>query len=269
MIIEWNAHLFSRNQDRYPFHPRASYIPDASRLLDDPLADYLARMKRDGIDRAVLVHPEPYGDDHRLVLDALQREPDRFFGTCLLYPDDPAAPEKLATLVAAEPRLVAVRFHATRASAGYQYLEGFDDAGVRALWDQAAALGLIVELHIGPDYAASAAEAIRDFPAVPVLIDHLGEPGFGAAEQYDDVLALARFDNVFMKLSGLGHFADDDPPYPSVKPFTRRVVDAFGPGRMVWGSDTPEVVDVHLGHVPARERDKVKGGNLAALLGVA
>ena len=45
-----------------------------------------------------------------------------------------------------------------------------------------------------------------------------------------------------MKLSGLGHFAQDAPLYESAKPFTRRVIEAFGPERMVWGSGTPAIV---------------------------
>jgi hypothetical protein len=42
VIVEWNAHLFSRDQQCYPFHPQADYLPDASQLEDDPLAVYLA-----------------------------------------------------------------------------------------------------------------------------------------------------------------------------------------------------------------------------------
>ena len=79
------------------------------------------------------------------------------------------------------------------------------------------------------------------------------------------MLDLALFDNVYMKLSGLNHFAQDAPLYESAKPFTRRVIDAFGPERMVWGSGTPGIVDAHMeGHSEA-DRAKVKG-NLARLL---
>jgi len=77
MVIEWNAHIFSPDQARYPFHPRAAYRPDVSGQPQDPLAAYLRRMDAQGIDRAVIVHPEPYGDDHQLMLDCLRREPDR------------------------------------------------------------------------------------------------------------------------------------------------------------------------------------------------
>ena len=267
MIVEWNAHPFSQDQHRYPFHPRATYIPDPSRLAADPLADYHERMRREGIDRAVLVQPEPYGDDHRLVLDCLARDPARLRATCLFYPDDPEAPRKLAALCRREPRIVALRFHAHRGKE--QYLAGFADPGVRALWRQAAELGLIVELHIGPNYAAGAADAIRAYPDVTVLVDHLAEPATGDAAEYEAVLGLARFARVYMKLSGLNHFSRAAPLYLDAKPLTRRVAAAFGPDRLVWGGGTPRIIDAHLDHWSEGERDRVKGGNLAALLGFA
>jgi predicted TIM-barrel fold metal-dependent hydrolase len=264
MIVEWNAHMFSRDVTRYPFHPQAAYRPDTSRLSDDPLAEYLERMAHEGIDRAVLVHPEPYGDDHRLILDCLAREPDRLWGTALFYPRDAEAPRKLDALVQRQPRIVAVRFHAHRGKE--QYLDSFADPGVRALWERAARLGLIVELHIGPNYAAQAGEVIRAFPETAVLIDHLAEPKLGNAVEYADVLGLARFDNVYMKLSGINHFATDGPLYPSARAFTRLVADAFGPDRMVWGSGTPAIVDAHLQNLSEADRAKVKGANLTRLL---
>ena len=260
MVIEWNAHMFSRDREGYPFHPQATYIPDESRLLEDPLAAYLTRMDEEGIDRAILVHPEPYGDDHRLILECLEREPERLKATSLFYPRDPEAPRKLEQLVRHQPRIVATRFHGHKA-----YLDRFGDDGVRALWRKAGELGLIIELHIGPQYAAQAAEVIRTYPDFTVLVDHLGEPHTGNAVEYADVLELARFDTVVMKLSGLGHFSTDEPLYLEARPFTHLVVDAFGPDRMVWGGGTPAIVDTHLGHLSEKDREKVKGDNLAYL----
>jgi predicted TIM-barrel fold metal-dependent hydrolase len=264
MIVEWNTHLFSSDTERYPFHPRAAYVPKPEHLFADPLADYLAHMAREGIDRAVVVHPEPYGDDHRLVLDALAREPERLRGTSLFYPKDADAPQKMRELVAQEPKIIATRFHAHRGKE--LYLDSFADPGVIALWETAAELGLIVELHIGPNYARQVVDLIQSHPDTPVLIDHLAEPHMGSAVEFADVLDLARFDNVYMKLSGLNHFAQDAPLYESASPFTRWVVDAFGPARMVWGSGTPKIVDTHLAHLSEADRARVKGGNLLALL---
>lgn len=264
MIIEWNHHLFHADTDRYPFHPQAAYRPGPERRSPTPLADYLARMEAAGIDRAVLVHPEPYGDDHRLVLESLEQEPTRFLATTLFYPKDPDAPAKLRQLVADQPKIIATRFHAHQGKS--VYLDSFADDGVVALWQTAAELGLVVELHIGPDFARQVEPLVARFPDTPVLIDHLAEPHLGTGVEFADVLALARFENVYMKLSGLNHFATDDPLYTSARPFTRWVADAFGPDRLVWGSGTPEIVDAHLAHFSPQQRAQVKGENLARLL---
>lgn len=265
MIIEWNAHMFSADTARYPIHPRATYDPGPARSSPDPLGDYLTRMQEHGIDRAVLVHPEPYGDDHRLVLDCLEREPERFRATALYYPRDADAPDRLRDLVAQQPKIVALRFHATRRDNNY-YLDSFNDPGVVALWKTAADLGLIVELHIGPYYARQVVPLVTEYAETPVIIDHLAEPRIGNAVEYADVLDLARFDHVYMKLSGLDHFAQDAPLYTSARPFTRRVIEAFGPAHMVWGSGTPDIVDAHLPDYSQEERALVKGKNLARLL---
>jgi len=264
MIIEWNAHIFSPNLDLYPFHRDAAYIPDVSKQPDDPLGAYLERMKKEGIDRAVLVQPEPYGDDHRLILNCLEREPKRFKGTCLFYPKDPQALKKMEKLVSQQPRIIAVRFHAHRGKE--MYMGSFADTGVRALWEKALELGLIIELHIGPNYALQVADVLKAYPESTVLIDHLAEPHMGNAVEYANVLELSTFNRVYMKLSGLNHFAKDPPLYLSTKPFTRRVIETFGPDRMVWGSGTPKIVDAHMENYSENDRLKVKGGNVAKML---
>ena len=251
--------------ERFPFHSRAAYTPDVSRLSADPLADYLRRMHSEGIDRAVIVHPEPYGDDHRLVLDCVRRQPALLKTTTLLYPDDPRAPVKLKRLVSENPGVfVAHRFHAHEGKR--TYVGSFLDENVRALWRAAGESGLIIELHIGSDYAAQVDRLIGEHPEYPVVIDHLAEAKYGSAPRYGDVIRLARHPNVYMKLSGLDHFATDGPLYESAMPFTRWVADAYGPDRMVWGSGTPRIVDAHLAHWSASDRDNVKGGNIQRLL---
>jgi predicted TIM-barrel fold metal-dependent hydrolase len=182
----------------------------------------------------------------------------------LFYPKDPDAPRKLKELVHQEPKIVATRFHAHRGKESY--LDSFADEGVRNLWKTAAELDIIVELHIGPDYAFQAAEAIRSFPGTKVLIDHLAEPHLGTGVEFAHVLELARFPNVYMKLSGLNHFAEDEPLYESAIPFTKRVIGEFGPDKVVWGSGTPKIVDAHMQGYSQEDINKVKGENLRRLL---
>ena len=275
-VIEWNAHLFHPDMDRYPLHPRASYVPDLQGMsyakvggwsiaspTGDVVDDYSEGLRQRGVDRCVVVHPEPYGDDHSVVLHALDRRPG-WLGTSLFYPRDKDAPQKLEKLVQKQPRIISTRFHAHRGKR--EYFESFNEPGVRALWRKAVELGLIIELHIGPEYGLEVADVLRDIPDSVVLIDHLAEAGMGTAPDFATILDLAAFRNVYMKLSGLGHFCDDAPLFRSAIPFTTRVVDTFGPSRMVWGSGTPTIVDVHMAGYSKMDRDKVKGGNLAELL---
>ncbi|MFP3895543.1 MAG: amidohydrolase family protein [Anaerolineales bacterium] len=267
MIVEWNAHIFSSDRERYPFHPEATYVPDEERLLNDPFGVYLERLDALGIDRAVLVQPEPYGDDHSLILDCLACEETRVKATCLFYPRDPDAVSKMVDLVNAHPRIVALRFHAHRGKTAY--LNSFEDSNVRALWERAGELGLVIELHIGPNYASQAGKAIEEYPDFPVLIDHMAEPQLGTPEEYEDVLALARFPNVTIKMSGLSHFSREPEPYLDTKPLVRRVAEAFGADRIAWSSGSPTIVDELLDHWSEEKRVRVKGDNLARLAGFA
>jgi len=264
-VIEWNAHMFSSNTAKFPFHPNAVYKPDTEKLPADPLPSYEAHLKQFGIDKAMLVQPEPYGDDHTLVLNCLRRTPPaKFKGTSLFYPKNPESPKKLAALVKAEPRIVATRFHAHRGKE--MYLESFAAKYVRALWKQAADLGVIIELHIGPNYALQAADAIRAFPGCKVLIDHMGEPKLGNPYEYANMLELAKLPNVYMKLSGVDYIASDAPNFESVLPFTRRLIREYGAERVVWSGGSPKIIDVHMKGYSADDIAKVKGGNLQKLL---
>ena len=265
-VIEWNAHMFARDTVKFPYHPKATYRPDPAKNPVDPLVTYEARLKANGIDRAVLVQPEPYGDDHKLVLDCLARtSPQKFKGTSLFYTKDDQAPAKLEALVKAQPRICSTRFHLHRGNKAY--FASFAEPGVRALWKKAVDLGLVVELDIGPNYARDAGNAIAAFPGCKVLIDHMANPKTGMIWEYGDVLDLARFPNVYMKMSQLNYMVPNDgPDYRSIMPFTRRVIKEYGPDRMVWSGDNPHIVDVHMEGYSAADKAKVKGGNLQKLL---
>ena len=264
-VIEWNMHMFSSNTAKFPFSPRGTYKPDATRLAADPLVAYQAHMKEFGIDKAMFVHPEPYGDDHALVLDCLARtSPQQFKATSMFFPKDSDAPQKLEALVKAHPRIVSTRFHLHRGNTAY--FETFTDPGVRALWKKAVELNLVVELDIGPNYARDAGAAIAAFPGCKVLIDHMANPKTGMIWEYGDVLDLAKYPNVYMKLSGLGYMTTDTPDYASQLPFTRRVIKEFGADRMVWSGDHPHIAEVHMQGYSAADIARVKGGNLQRLL---
>ena len=90
-------------------------------------------------------------------------------------------------------------------------------------------------------------DIVREFvllvPEVPLILDHCGKPGIkaGAIEQFrDDVEFLAQRKNLWIKLSDLPAAADVDHwTEADLRPFIAVTLDAFGPGRILYGGDYP------------------------------
>jgi predicted TIM-barrel fold metal-dependent hydrolase len=270
MIIDTHVHLFAPDEVRFPYHPKAPYRP----AHPAPVEEFLSCMDAAGIDAAVLVHPAPYQDDHRYVLHCLDQAPERLRGTCLFDPASPSSPRRMEELVREHPSIVALRLHAYRDA-----IPPFGSPEISSLWTKAGDLGLIVQLHFSPRYALDFGRLIADFPDVPVLLDHLGRPGQGTAEEYEEVLQLARFERVYVKLSGVDYVSKEAFPHVDTRPVVRRVVEAFGSDRIVWGScyagglsaeayaRTPTVVDALLDSCSEVERDGVRGETASRLFG--
>lgn len=264
MVIEWSEHLFSFWRDWYPFSPQAPYLPETGSLSRYPVQEYLRSLDERQIDQAIIIQPEPYGDDHRLILYTLALEQIKLKAACLFLPSDPQAVDKLKCLAHAESRFVALRFHAFRGRK--PYFTDWDDDGVQKLWRTAGELGLAIELHVSPDQARGLARTLDHIPSYPVVIDHLAEPGLGSAREYQDVLALARYPHVWMKLSALERLRNDLGDVQSFKDLVNRVADAFGPRRLLWGGGFPSQLDTLLDTFTVEERGLVKGINLINLL---
>lgn len=84
-------------------------------------------------------------------------------------------------------------------------------------------------------------------PGLRIALDHLGKPNPGtsreplapSSEWVDAIGALAAHRNVVCKLSGLPAEAGGDWATDQVEPFLDAAADAFGPERLMWGSDWP------------------------------
>ncbi|MFC4455444.1 amidohydrolase family protein [Deinococcus sonorensis] len=92
---------------------------------------------------------------------------------------------------------------------------------------------------------------LRLAPDVPVIVDHCGvelRPGRLHDDRlsgFDDVLALAEYPNVFLKWSHAPRLSAGSYPYEDVLDMLLRVLEAFGPQRVMWGSDCTQATDHH------------------------
>ncbi len=111
--------------------------------------------------------------------------------------------------------------------------------GLRAV----AAAGLVHDLVLLPHQLPSATRAAQAVPGLTFVLDHLGKPPIasGRLEPWARrVRALAALPNTVCKLSGMVTEADPRSwTVDDLRPYADTVIDAFGPRRLMFGSDWP------------------------------
>ena len=223
--IDCHLHCFAGKDDaRFPYHARAPYRPEAAATPEH----LLHCMEGAGVSGAIVVHPEPYGDDHRYLEHCLQVGQGRLKGTVLVFADDPRSLAQLPRLAKTLP-IVAARIHAYAP----ERLPPFGKPELKQLWKLAGEHGLAVQLHFEPRYAPGFEPLIREFSATTVIIDHLGRPLQGTPEEYAVVVGWAKFENTVMKVSSLP--TERAYPHRQIQPIVNQLCDAFGPERMIYG----------------------------------
>ncbi|MEW1689379.1 amidohydrolase family protein [Streptomyces sp. NPDC091265] len=133
--------------------------------------------------------------------------------------------------------------------------------------------GLVYDLVVQPHQLPAAVRVAALLPGLTFVLDHAGKPPIVTGELHpwaDDLRALAALPNTVCKLSGLVTEADVHAwTVEGLRPYADTVLDAFGPSRLMFGSDWPvcrlaatytEVVEAALaltGGLGDAERDAV------------
>ncbi|MEO7652122.1 MAG: amidohydrolase family protein [Bryobacteraceae bacterium] len=278
VLVDSHVHLFADDQKRFPYHRNATYKPPAQ-----PVEAYIRFAKEAKLAHALIVHPEPYQDDHRYLEYCFEREHAAGFfkGTCLLDPLRPNTPDRMEALIKKLPgRIVAIRIHENLpagkapAAAGPIRDRDLDGPGMKETWRAAATLGLAVQMHFIPRYAPQIAKLAAEFRSAPVILDHLARAGQGGPGEYDQVLRLAQFPQVIMKFSGIAHSSKQDHPYLDAKPLVRRAFHAFGADRIIWGGlgmnmaefeKASALLDLMFDFAQESDRVKIRGANAMKL----
>ena len=147
-----------------------------------------------------------------------------------------------------------------------------------------AQAGLVYDLVITAGQLGQATRAAAAVPGLRFVLDHLGKPPIvaGRTEPWArDLRGLAALPNTSAKLSGLVTEADwRQWKVADLRPYAEAALDAFGPARMMFGSDWPvctlaasypEVLaaarDLTAGLIPA-EREAVFAGTAISVYGL-
>ena len=88
------------------------------------------------------------------------------------------------------------------------------------MWEEIAALDAVIQFHLRPEDADQVAAIAQRCPDTVLILDHMGYPQIGRPlADYQPVLDLARFDNVFFKLSDVAGRSQKVYPYEDVHPY--------------------------------------------------
>ena len=274
MIVDSHCHAWRR----WPYQPP---VPDPeSRGLIEQL---LFEMDRNGVDQAAVVcaRIDHNPDDNDYVFECVQRYPDRLHQIadvdCQWMPEyhTPGAADRLGAAID-RYRLKGFTHYVKREDDGAWFLspEGL------AFFEVAARRGQIASLSLPPHLQPVLRQLAARFPSVPFLCHHMAGARVAEPRHLPEILASAAVPNIYVKLSGFHYVAPRgwEYPFPDCREVVRALYEHFGPERLCWGSDYPvlrrfltyrqsiEAFCTHCDFVPADDKARVLGDNLAGLL---
>jgi len=143
---------------------------------------------------------------------------------------------------------------------------------------------LAYDLLIFPRQLPAAIKLVEKFPTQPFVLDHIAKPPIkvGTLSPWrEQIRTLAGYPNVHCKVSGMVTEADWTAWRPTdFRPYLDVVFNAFGPGRLMYGSDWPVALLAgdyarvfglardYVAALPAADQDRFFGGNAAKFYSV-
>lgn len=220
-----HCHVFGP-VSKFPYAKDRTFTPPEA-----PKEDLQALHRLLGFERAVIVQSACHGDDHSVLLDALEAGAGRYRGVALIRPTTPASEVK--------------RLHeAGVRGARVHFTPHLGPAPSRADIDAVVALirpyGWHIALHVAGTGVADHADMVRSL-GVEVVIDHMGRVDLGDGLDSEPVRSLLRLlatGSVWVKLSGADRIATAPPSMADSAALARLLADE-APDRVVWGTDFP------------------------------
>jgi L-fuconolactonase len=236
-LFDSHAHIISDDFDKYPLASDPS-------VRDKPLqpftaVDLLREMDACNVERALLVQRgQFYGFDNRYVVDSAEKYPDRLSAMCMVNGLSGTAAQDIRYWVR-ERGAIAVRMMEPYRGSGPEW---FTSEPALQVWDTVSELGISLRLH----YFNWAREAglpvlctlLEKYRSMPVVVDHLTspDPEAGPAGIDDLLIALAGCPNARLLVSTI-NFRRLTEAACAAPDVLARVLEVFGSGRLMWGSD--------------------------------
>jgi L-fuconolactonase len=233
MVVDAHVHVWDLHAHDHGWMP-----PDSPIRRDFGLDDLRSAVVGTPVESVVLVQVINDADETRTFLEH-GRDEDLVAGVVgwidLARPDLDEALDKLS----GEGALVGVRHQALAEADPAAWLRSQD---VRRGLSVLETRGLPFDLMFRPEHFPAAVDAVRAHPSLRFVLDHLGKAPIASGEVEpwaSGLRELAAEHNVWCKLSGIHTIAAPGAGYADLAPFVEVAMEAFSPGRMMFGSDWP------------------------------
>jgi predicted TIM-barrel fold metal-dependent hydrolase len=107
------------------------------------------------------------------------------------------------------------------------------------LWRRCADLNVPMTLLIPVTRLPDLHPLIEANPGLQVVIDHMADCPVDQPEKLELLLTLARYPNVFVKISHMWSLSRQPYPYPDAQAQAQRLYQVFGANRLMAGTDWP------------------------------
>ena len=229
-LVESHVHIWTIGHQRYGRHPDSDTQPD---IEARPSELFKAQDEAGGVRWTVLIQPRYYLWDNSYLAKAATEFPDRFVVAGRVDPLASGASDRLRELMQ-WPGYRGIRLAPNTDQD--RWLDGEDQD---PLWTAAASTGATIGLLISWNQLPQAARMACRHPDVTIVIDHLGSPDYSEPSSIENLLRLADYPNVYVKLSGYPCGTGERYPYRSAHSLIERVYRVFGAERVMWGTDWP------------------------------
>ena len=231
-ITDSQVHLWMRNTPDRPWLIGSEQFAHGPEMTGEQM---IAKMDAAGVDRAIVVPPSWAGDNNDVAAAAVAANPDRFALAGRIAMTKPLSNEEFATWYRAQ-NMCAIRLTFARLDA----VNWLHDGTADWFWGAAEALDVPVFVF-APNQNDAMAKIAEEHPALRLALCHINLEtrlrGDQIAGPITDAIALAEYPNISVKASSLPGYVDEAYPFPTLRPYIRDVVDAFGAERVFWGSD--------------------------------
>nr|WP_321980793.1 amidohydrolase family protein [uncultured Cohaesibacter sp.] len=238
-MIDAHQHFWKRSRGDYDWlDEEKSILRDRDYLPEDLLME----LTRTGVGGSILVQAAETIAESRFILD-LAGKSDCILGVvCWLDFDDPICLNVLDSYQKSA-KFVGVR----------PVLQGISDkdwilAPHRLeILMELAARGLTFDALIQPRHLGVLAQVIAAVPDLKIVIDHGAKPFIKSGEMEpwaSEIRGLSSDATLWCKLSGLVTEAAENWQPAHLSPYVKVLFEAFGPDKLMWGSDWPVVKSV-------------------------